>query len=107
MFQVFLLLPLLCNFFFYTKTLLQQLAQGCLHWERKVWEAEQLIPSAEPHPANCLTDFKKKKNQEGKTANHNLGLSHKGKRSQKVLPFLKMQDFNHVLETVASFSKYA
>lgn len=46
--------------------------------------------STEPHPANCLTDLKKKKkNQEGKTANHNLGLSHKGKRSQKVLPCLK------------------
>ena len=48
--------------------------------------------STEPHPANCLADLKKKKkkkNQEGKTANHNLGLSHKGKRSQKVLPFLK------------------
>lgn len=45
--------------------------------------------SAEPHPANCLTDLKKKKIQEGKTANHNPGLSHKGKRSQKVLPFLR------------------
>lgn len=44
--------------------------------------------STEPHPANCLTDLKKKI-QEEKTANHNLGLSHKGKRSQKVLPFLK------------------
>lgn len=61
--------------------------------------------SAEPHPANCLTALKKKI-QEGKTANHNLCLSHQGKRSQKALPFFKRRVLIMILR-LASFSKYS
>jgi hypothetical protein len=49
------------------------------------------VSSAEPHPANCLTALKKKKNQEGKTANHNLGLSHQGKITEGASLFLNIR----------------
>lgn len=63
--------------------------------------------STEPHPTNCLTDFKKKKNSGRKNSQSQSWPFTQGKEITKGASFFKMQDFNHDLQTVASFSKYS
>lgn len=64
--------------------------------------------SAEPHPANCLTDLKKKKKISGRKNSQSQSWPFtQGKEITKGASFFKMQDFNHDLQTVASFSKYS
>lgn len=63
--------------------------------------------STEPHPANCLADLKKKKKPGRKNSQSQSWPFTQGKEITKGASFFKMQDFNHDLQTVASFPKYS